>query len=180
MWHVLSGTRGYGLRQVFQGTIAAATIIAAAITLVDSYNTRGIVWQAIRTGEPLLVALILLQTHWFLFGILLLIGFIRLHHRKELTRNRAMWTGIGTLIASFLVTVGVRALYFGITGHNYPGQELLEFRLETGVTGLLIVLFGVLAGMISIFAEEGSPEEMYLFHDYSPSRRARRSRPRAG
>ncbi|MGA2783594.1 MAG: hypothetical protein ABSF09_02730 [Candidatus Bathyarchaeia archaeon] len=162
----MSGPRGLGCRQVFQVTIATATIISAAITIVDSYNTRGIVWQAIETGEPLLVALILLQTHWFLFGIFFLIGITRFHHRKELTRNRAMWTGIGTLIASFLVTWGVRASYFGITGHNYPGQDLLEFRLETGVAGLLIFLFGVLAAMISIFAEEGGPEEMYLMHDY--------------
>lgn len=156
--------RKSSLSQVIAGIIAISTLLAAAITIIDSYNTRGIVWQTIQTGEPLLVALILLQTPWFLFGVLFLSGLLKFQRERKLTRNRLMWTGIGTLIASFLVTWGVRASYFGVTGRNYPGQDLLEFRLQTVVAGILFFLFGIIVVLFAIFAEESNefPPEMLI------------------
>ena len=158
----MSGKRKFGSRQLVEGIIAISTVMAAAITIIDSYNTRGVVWQTIQTGEPLLVAVILLQTPWFLFGVLLLGGLLKSRYKKKLTGNRAMWTGIGALIAGFLLTWGVRASYFGISGQNYPGQELLEFRLQTVVAGVLFFLFGIIVAVFTIFAEESdeSPTDL--------------------
>lgn len=146
-------------RQIIQGIVAVATILSAAITSIDSYNTRGIVWQAIQTGEPLLVALVLLQTPWFLFVVFFAVSSVKFHYERNLTRSTTIWSAIGSLIASFLLTWGVRGSYFGVTGQNYPGQSLLEFRLQTVVAGIIFFLFGIIILILLLVLESETDEE---------------------
>ena len=129
-------------------------LIAAITTIIDSSRIRA-VWQAFQTEEPLLVALVLLQTSWFLFGVLFLGSIVKFHHERKLTREKVIWSGIAALIAGFLLTWGVRALYFGVTGQSYPGQDILEFRVQTIIAGILFFLFGI---VIVIFAFIGEME----------------------
>jgi preprotein translocase subunit SecG len=118
------------------------TLVSAIEAIVGLYQSS-FLWQAIQTGEPLLVTFVLLQTSWFLFIVFFFCAIVVYRYRRELTKDNMITTGIGILIASFLVTWGIRASYFAVTGHIYPGQYPIEFRAETIVAAAVFFVIGI-------------------------------------
>ncbi len=149
------------LRETWKIIKDILAVISAIAAVTDLYQSRMILWQAIQTGEPLLVTVVLLQTSWFLFGVFLLCAILVFHHNDRLTKDNLIPSTVALLIASFLLTWGIRASYFGVTGHIYPGQNLLEFRVETIVAAAVLFVCGIILVIIPIWAEsEGEIPEL--------------------
>ncbi len=133
---------GFNVLRVIEWILIILGGTAAVITFLDSYRTRGVVFEAVRSGEPVVLALVLLQTPWLLFIILLAASLRMLRRKGSLNRPKVIAAAISSLIAGFLFTWGIRGIYFAFTGQTYPGQEFLEFRVQTFIAGILLFLFG--------------------------------------
>ncbi len=125
-------------------------LIATIVTIADSYRNGGVVFYALQNGEPIVTTMLILQTPWILSCVFVATSLITLDRRKELTKTRGLGAVIGSLIASFLITWSIRAFYFAATGQTYPGQEPLEFRVQTLVAGVFLLIFGGAAYFASI------------------------------
>ncbi|MGA2460190.1 MAG: hypothetical protein ABSF82_02085 [Candidatus Bathyarchaeia archaeon] len=129
-------------KSLFDVIIGFLGLIAIIVTIADSYRTGGVVSYALQNGEPIITAVLILQTPWILSCVFVAASLITLDRRKGLTKTRGLGAVIGSLIASFLITWSIRAFYFAATGQTYPGQQIIELRVQTLVAGVLLFIIG--------------------------------------